>query len=414
MGVDERQTHMRGSVAVVTLMVCTSVVTACSSGPAPYVAVPQVSGVRTADDGRTILLTYTGGACDAAPMTRVVQTPSMVTVSASIGSTAGHDACPAIGIPRTLAFQLSAPLAGRRVRDGLHGRPVPAFDGAVLTEPARLPTGYTERTDFQTPDVAGSWSRTWVVPGTSRRDELTITQSPHRLPGLTGAVVPGRHTVDGSPATATRDGSRDSLAVQWTFPGSPDSARIIDRYRDRPEFTVAQLLRIAASLPVGSVPTSTLMPTTTASAVPARPVVPPVAQVRPAFASGADDLCQPLIKGTGQRATTGRLPASATVTLARWCADDRGRGAAGIQSRQSVGSVVALDRALHERSTTVLPPGIDGCAAFGTPAIFLEVLDQHGRRFDPAWPSTACGPTSAVPDALAETSYRVLALPRTG
>lgn len=399
---------------MVTLMVCASAVTACSGGPAPYVAVPQVSGVRTADGGRTILLTYTGGACDAPPMTRVVQTASVVTVSALIGSTAGHDACPAVGIPRTLTFQLSAPLAGRRVRNGLHGRPVPAFDGAVLTEPARLPTGYTERTELQTPDVAGSWSRTWVAPGTSRRDELTITQSPHRLPGLTGGAVPGRHTVDGSPATVTHDSSRDSLVVQWTFPGSPASARVIDRYRNRPEFTVAQLLRIAASLPPGSVPTSTLLPTTTASAVPARPVVPPVARVRPAFASGADHLCQPLITGKSEQATTGRLPVSSTVTGARWCADHRGRGGAGIQLRQSVGSVVALDRALHERSTTVLPPGIDGCAAFGTPAIFLEVLDQHGRRFDPAWPSTACGPTSAVPDALAETAYRVVAPPRTG
>lgn len=159
---------------------------------------------------------------------------------------------------------------------------------------------------------------------------------------------------------------------------------------------------------------STAIPATTASAVPARPVVPPVARVRPVFASGADHLCQPLVTGERERATTGRLPASSTVTVARWCANYRGRGGAGVQLRQSVGSVAALDRALHERSTTVLPPGVNGCAAFGTPVIFIEVLDQQGRLFAPAWPSTACGPDSAVPDALAGTAYRVVARPRTG
>lgn len=242
---------MRVPAAVSATVVFALTLTACSSGPAPFVAVPVVRGVCTADAGRMVLLAYLGGGCDAPPVTRVAQTASVVTLTASIGSTA--TTCTDVGIPRVLAFHLSSPLGNRRVRNGVHGKPVPAFDGAVLTNPAWLPPGYTERTDLQGADVAGSWSRTWVLPAVSRADQLTITQSPRRLPGVTSVVVRGHHTVDGSPATVSRDSSRGTLAVQWALPGYSDSARVGDRYEgSRPMFSAAELFRIAAGLPAGS------------------------------------------------------------------------------------------------------------------------------------------------------------------
>lgn len=253
MGTHRRLNRVNIAAAAAAVVLAASAVAGCSKSPAPFVAIPQVNGVRTADDGRTVLLTYSGGGCDAPAVTRIAQTASVVTLTASIGSTRSDGGCASDAFPRVVTFHLSSPLGARRVRNGLHGEPVSAFDGAVLTTPRWLPPGYTERTDVQTPDVAGSWSRSWTLPGTSGADQLVITQSPHRLPAPTGATIPGRNTVNGSPATVTRDPSRLALAVQWNVAGSPVSARVTDHYfGSRPAVTVTELLRIATGLPAGS------------------------------------------------------------------------------------------------------------------------------------------------------------------
>lgn len=144
---------------------------------------------------------------------------------------------------------------------------------------------------------------------------------------------------------------------------------------------------------------------------PTAPTAQGVAPATPTSSPTTDELCRPLFEHRQPPPSSGPLPATSTVVAAGWCENYLGRDGVGIQLRQSTGSVAALNRALHERSVSTLPPGISACAASATGAILLEVLDQRGRLLRPAWPTTPCGPSATVSRALAATAFRIRPLP---
>lgn len=223
------------------------VLTACGSSggsSATFIAVPQVVGVRTADGGRAVVVAYRAGTCHTTPKTRVEQTSSAVTVTASISAK-----CAAGGAPRA-QIPPERSLGSRPVRNGAHGQAVRPFNGAVLTDPGRLPVEYQQLTGAQTPGVGGGWTRVWrPAPGTVG-DRLEITQSPQRLPSPPGTPVPGRYTVAGLPAALVRDSATRTLIVQWNTRNNSRSTRVVAQQTGpHPTLTPTQLLAVAASLP---------------------------------------------------------------------------------------------------------------------------------------------------------------------
>lgn len=148
------------------------------------------------------------------------------------------------------------------------------------------------------------------------------------------------------------------------------------------------------------------VPSTAATTPNAAPPPTPVAQpVR--FATRPDNLCAPLLRHYYPPPTTGSLPRSSTVTAARWCVTVFTAHGPRVQLRQAAGDLTALDRALHAPSAP-RPKTPAVCAAIGYAVYTLEVLDQHGRLFNPTPPTSECGALPGTRDALAAIEYTVL------
>jgi hypothetical protein len=129
--------RMTSVLAAVTVL---ALAAACAgSGVASYRGVPEMNGVRTADAGRQLVVTYIGGGCDEQAKTRVIETATLVTVTAAIPTTGGN--CTSVGIARELTFRLQRPLGDRHFRNGLRGRAITVFDGSLLRTPGWLPSG---------------------------------------------------------------------------------------------------------------------------------------------------------------------------------------------------------------------------------------------------------------------------------
>jgi hypothetical protein len=117
--------RMTSVLAAVTVL---ALAAACAgSGVASYRGVPEMNGVRTADAGRQLVVTYIGGGCDEQAKTRVIETATLVTVTAAIPTTGGN--CTSVGIARELTFRLQRPLGDRHFRNGLRGGRSPSSTG---------------------------------------------------------------------------------------------------------------------------------------------------------------------------------------------------------------------------------------------------------------------------------------------
>jgi hypothetical protein len=216
-----------------------------SSGSGDYRGLPDLGGVRTADGNRALVATYTAGPCDTLPRTRVTETSTVVTISAALPSDCVHG-----DVRWALKFPLPGGLGAREVRNGPSGPTTAPFDGAVLTDPTHLPTGYRQQSEEQTPDVAGSWTRVWVPAAGTAGDQLRITQSPHVIPTPPGAVVPGSWTVAGLPATVVRNTATHTLTVQWDTRSHTRTSRVAAvQAGATPTLSIAELIAVADTLP---------------------------------------------------------------------------------------------------------------------------------------------------------------------
>lgn len=197
-------------------------------------------GARTSADGRSIVLTLTGGPefdadvhCTVAYRAVVDETPTDVRVevlSASPSSWSGGS-CNDMGHFRTVGAELTQPLGGRRLVqvDGERERPV--FDGSLLVEPSWLPDGWglrSERPGYRNPERVTSWQRTWAgrrPPAAGGRCTATeagivLTQGSPELLDQQRSMGDGparAHDVNGHVATYQVGGQPPSAArLSWS------------------------------------------------------------------------------------------------------------------------------------------------------------------------------------------------------
>lgn len=215
-----------------------------SSGSGAYRAIPGVDGVRTADDGKAVVVTYVAGPCDKVPATRVTTSSTAVTLAADIPSD-----CQKGKVSWALKFPLSGTLGTRLVRNGPNGATRTAFDGDVLTDPKTLPTGYRQQSETQGPGVGGGWTRDWIPAAGTAGDELEITQSTALLPAPAGTPEPGHWLVGRLPATVTADTAARTVTVQWDPKAGRSSRVSAVQTGSAPTLTVTELLAVASSLP---------------------------------------------------------------------------------------------------------------------------------------------------------------------
>jgi hypothetical protein len=96
-------------------------------GPIPAAGrnTPGIDGlIVVSPDGRTLKLSFVGGACDAAWGAYRYQSNGAVVVGSWEKSDAGDTPCPAMGIPRTARVTLTHPLGTRVILDVASGLPV--------------------------------------------------------------------------------------------------------------------------------------------------------------------------------------------------------------------------------------------------------------------------------------------------
>jgi len=100
-------------------------------GPIPPAGrnTPGVSGLPAVSvDGRTLTVSFTGSACDAAWGAYRYESGGTVVTGSWERPSAGNTPCPAVGMPRTARVTLARPLGTRIVLDVASGLPlVPGF-----------------------------------------------------------------------------------------------------------------------------------------------------------------------------------------------------------------------------------------------------------------------------------------------
>lgn len=132
------------------------------SPPAPDPAFTAFDVVRVEQDGRTLVLSFIGGApgtgsCTAGYTGEATERGDAVTVHLRAtfrGPGDGVDACAALGYPRTVRVELASVLGDRRLVDGSSGAEVAVFR-LSLPAPRWLPDGWSERSEY---GGRGGWS----------------------------------------------------------------------------------------------------------------------------------------------------------------------------------------------------------------------------------------------------------------
>ena len=192
-------------------------------GP-PLVRVGTVpwQGARLEGDGRRLVVSFTGGAPQGAPLGRcaplyqgeTVATNDTVTLTVSEWTTSQSSTaiCAAVGYARSLTVTLPEPLWGRRLVDGATGRTMPVVD-TVLRQPSYLPAGYRYLREEVDNEVS---RRTWLRQGRSQ-GLLDITQGGAVVARLGDRpVVLMRTTVHGATAMVWNSrGFNDSICLSW-------------------------------------------------------------------------------------------------------------------------------------------------------------------------------------------------------
>jgi hypothetical protein len=179
-------------------------------------------GARLEGDGRRLVVSFTGGARQGAPLGRcsplykgeTVVTDDAVTVTLSAWTTSQSRTaiCALVGYARSLTVILPEPLRGRRLVDGSGGRTMPVVD-TVLRQPSYLPAGYRYLREEVDNEVS---RRTWSRPGRSQ-ELLDITQGGAAVARLGyRPVILQRPTVHGAAATVWKSrGFDDSICLFW-------------------------------------------------------------------------------------------------------------------------------------------------------------------------------------------------------
>ena len=176
------------------------------AGPTPVRAGdgPRIEGLRTDPDGRGLVATYTGGACDGPASLVVAQRKDRVDVAVRVLLRPGQDGttfCPDIGIGRSVHADLAEPLAERTVF--ADGEPVEPYDGADLVVPDRLPDGFALLSESGSREAV-SWRQTY---GNARDEALG---APCRPGQRSLSVSTGSRVLDFSAASFQDDGPVDA------------------------------------------------------------------------------------------------------------------------------------------------------------------------------------------------------------
>ena len=86
---------------------------------------PGVNGLTAVSaDGRTLTLSFTGSACDAAWGAYRYESNGTVVAGSWEKPSAGNTPCPAVGMPRTARVMLARPLGTRVILDVASGLPL--------------------------------------------------------------------------------------------------------------------------------------------------------------------------------------------------------------------------------------------------------------------------------------------------
>ena len=212
----QRRVQARGGAALaVSAAVAGAFLILPGSGPAPDAIVaspppvqagdgPRIEGLRTDSDGRVLIATYTGGACDGPASLLIEARGDRVDVAVQVLPRPGDDEntfCPAIGIGRSVRADLAEPLADRTVF--ANGEPIQPYDGAALVVPDRLPDGFVLRSESGSREAA-AWTQTYGPP----LDE--ILGSPCRPGQRSLSVSTGPRVNDFSAAYFQDDGPVDA------------------------------------------------------------------------------------------------------------------------------------------------------------------------------------------------------------
>lgn len=142
-----------------------------------------IQAIRTSPDGRSLVVNYIGGACDGTPRLTAEQERTTVRLRLVVPPD-GQDACPDIGISRTVAVELDAPVGSRKIVSG--DRVLIPFDGARLLRPSSLPPSYTARRESGYAPDSGD------PDGVSTSVWSQVFAEPERPPTSGGACGPGR------------------------------------------------------------------------------------------------------------------------------------------------------------------------------------------------------------------------------
>jgi hypothetical protein len=205
-----------------------------------------LTGTRTSPDGRSLVVTFVGGApytpgkaCTVAYRAEVTESAGEVTVQLfSVGGGATADSenvvCTLEGYFRSVEVGLDAPLGDRTVHEKESRRRLEVFDGSLLAEPTLMPEGWTllsEQAGFPDPESAAYWQRTWgAEPPPSTGDSCTPSDSPISLT-QGPAAGPDRdvsylrpvstYDVNGAPATYYEGGptTPGQVALIWETAG---------------------------------------------------------------------------------------------------------------------------------------------------------------------------------------------------
>lgn len=143
----------------------------CGLPRATQLGSPAIDGLRTDPDGRGLWATYLGGACDGPARLDVDEGADRVTVRVLVAGDADEGpgaSCVAVGIPRTVHADLSAPLRRRSISDG--ARVVVPFDGSRLLQPQGLPEGFVvtqETGGYDESSRTAGWTRSFGRPSST-------------------------------------------------------------------------------------------------------------------------------------------------------------------------------------------------------------------------------------------------------
>lgn len=204
-----------------------------------------LTGTRTSPDGRSLVVTFVGGApyvsgkaCTVAYRAEVDESAGEVTVQLFSNEPPPPDTenfgCTLEGYLRSVDVDLDAPLGDRTVLEEETRRVLQVFDGSLLAELTWMPEGWTLRSEqagFPNPETAAYWQRTWgAEPPPPTGDSCTPSDSPVSLTqGLSSG--PDRdvsflqpvsaHDVNGAQATYYEGGptTPGQVALIWEMAG---------------------------------------------------------------------------------------------------------------------------------------------------------------------------------------------------